>query len=811
MALLDIALVIAATGLPVFPCGRAKKPAISKKDGGHGFLDATTDPAGVRDLFARAPHAVLIGVPTGERSGFDALDFDYVHGAAAWEVAHTSQIPSTRTHRTKSGGKHQLYRHVPGVRNLASKFADGMDVRGDGGYIIYPPSAGYVIVEDVEIAEWPDWLLAIVLKAKPATTDRPSTGSRPDIDSKRLAGFVDALVRRVRGAGEGAKHYTLRNAAISLGGIQGAAGLSDHDAIKLLVDALPSSVIDWKGAQDTAAWGLEHGRQRPITLEDRVEYQRSNGHAAEPAKPEIDRRSFDGLDRDNPLQPDTQRIIRVLAGRRHVAADQGLGAMSAAGVPFYQRDRSLVRAGIAKAKASDGSVVDVPSIVPVLTPVLARALGQSAEWERVNKDGEVIRIDPPKEVVEQIAAMFGDWPFPPLAGVIGTPTMRPDGSLLLTPGYDAATGLVLMSPPPIPSIPDHPTKRDALDALALLYSLLDEFPFTGNDSLAVALSMLLTPVLRGALPPAVPMHVVAAPLAGTGKSYLADIASFLATGERCAVISVSSQQDETEKRLHGAALAGYPLIALDNCNGVLTGDFLAQVTERPICQIRPLGTSGVIRVANTFTIFANGNNVSVAADLVRRTLLCTLDANMEDPQNQVFSHNPLKTLAADRGKYVAACLVIARAYICAGMPGKLKPFASFERWSDLIRSGLVWLGWPDPLNTTAAIRAEDPARNERATVFEAWANTLVVGEKYVAGDLIKVAQVLDSNGSRANPTFYEALMSVAKSKGSDRIDGMRLGWWLRRAASTVTGKYKLTVDRTDPSRAQWSITRIGEG
>ena len=129
--------------------------------------------------------------------------------------------------------------------------------------------------------------------------------------------------------------------------------------------------------------------------------------------------------------------------------------------------------------------------------------------------------------------MIGEWPFPPLRGVIATPTMRHDGTLLTKPGYDPATGLVLFNPPPMPEIPDQPTKQDALDALAKLNDLLTGFEFAddGNVSRSAAISMLMTPVLRGMMAVA-PMHVITKPEAGTGGSYLQDLTSAIATGER---------------------------------------------------------------------------------------------------------------------------------------------------------------------------------------------------------------------------------------------------------------------------------------
>src|SRR5580704_770630 len=93
----------------------------------------------------------------------------------------------------------------------------------------------------------------------------------------------------------------------------------------------------------------------------------------------------------------------------------------------------------------------------------------------------------------------------------------------------------------------------------------------------------------------------------------------------------------------------------------------------------------IMRNQDTFSVFANGNNVVVADDMVRRTLCITLDANMENPEDREFEANPLGTVQADRGKYVGACLTIGRAYILAGRPDRPRPLPSFERWSDIVR------------------------------------------------------------------------------------------------------------------------------
>lgn len=813
MGVLEQALELAYAGLPVFPCGAKKAPAIPKAKGGRGFLDATSDEDAVRALFKLAPNAKLVGVPTGPDSGFDVLDLDYRHGAGRWEIENSHRLPETRLHSTLNGGRHYLFRHVPGVRNSASKntLAPGVDVRGEGGYVVHPPSFGYVVHSDAPIADWPAWLLALVLKH--LEQDKPElqlpTRAPVEISEKRLKGYVDSLLARVSRAADGEKHYVLRNTARLLGGVQHSVGFSDSTAVAWLMQNLPSSVENRKTAEDTAYWGIRVGKEYPFDLPDRPLPDRPakpNGHAAPnghdhspppatpPRQPSV----------EDPRRP----TITVIPGLRHEASDQALEAMEAAKVQFFQRDKGLVRAALTKAKTSDGAVIEIAGLVPVTLPMLGRAMGTSAEWQRELKSGEVARIDPPREVVEQVASMVGEWPFPPITGVISTQTMRPDGSILDKSGYDHQTGLVLLAPPKMPRIPDHPTKLDADRAMDDLQTLLAEFPFSDEPSRSVALSMILTTVLRGALLPAVPMHVATAPQPGTGKSYLADIASVISTGERCPVIAIAPNPEETEKRLIGAALSGQQIIALDNVSEMLSGDFLNQVTERPILQLRPLGTSGIVRVPNSYSVFANGNNLSAPADLVRRVITSRLDANLENPEERTFTNNPVKMVLADRGRYIADCLIIARAYIMAGSPNKLPPLPSFEPWSDLPRSALVWLGCADPCKSMDLARAEDPIRAARSALFRTWAQELGVNPAgLTAAHLVEETEVVDGNGF-VHPTFREACLTVAAERSGTTVSTRRLGKWLLTANNNRVGDLKLTANRQDPSRIKWVLSRV---
>ena len=483
--------------------------------------------------------------------------------------------------------------------------------------------------------------------------------------------------------------------------------------------------------------------------------------------------------------------------------------MAAAGVPFYQRGKDIVRVCLVKLKLSNSKDVQVPAVSIVTRPMLMRALMRSATWHVYNSEFELVRIDPPGDLGDHILGMIGEWPFPPLRGVIATQTMRYDGTLLTKPGYDKATGLVLFNPPPMPEIPDRPTKADADAALAILRDLLVEVDFAEDDnvSLSGAISMLMTPVLRGMMPVA-PMHVVTKPAAGSGGSYMQDIMAAIALGEGCPVLSLTLNNDEeNEKRLSSAALTGQPIIAIDNFTGTLMGDFLCQLIERPMPQVRLLGRSELVTITNNHCVVANGNNVTIGADTVRRTVQISLDANVENPETRTFLRNPVAEVLANRGRYVAAILTIARAYRLANMPGKLRPRLSFEGWSDNVRSALVWLNWPDPDESIKAVRAADPIGAKLHAVIAAWADELMVNIGYYTSELVERAgqYIGDGSNDRARPALWEALFAVAGNK-TGQLDPRALGRWLEVHLNRVSAGHKLLVDReTNKARPRWSV------
>ena len=114
----------------------------------------------IRDATARP---ALIVVRTGVDSGLDVLDIDPRHDGYTWLKANHDKIPQTRIHGSRGGGMHVLFQHSLAICNSASRVAPGVDVRGEGGYIIWWPAHGLSVLNRSAPAAWPDWLLEQVL------------------------------------------------------------------------------------------------------------------------------------------------------------------------------------------------------------------------------------------------------------------------------------------------------------------------------------------------------------------------------------------------------------------------------------------------------------------------------------------------------------------------------------------------------------------------------------------------------------------------------------------------------------------------
>jgi hypothetical protein len=266
MTPLENALRLAGRGKPVFPCRVTKEPATP-----NGFKNASSDPQEVRQLWARYG-GQLIGMPTGAASGFDVLDTDPRHGSDDWMAEYASYLPETLIVRTRSGGQHFYFRAREGMRNSESKIAPGVDVRAEGGYVIAWAVCGGAVQHRAPIADWPEWLAEIALPRLPQPISsqvatklpRAANGNREANSAWRL---IESSLTAVRTAPEGQKHYRLRAASRTIGGLLDLADVSANEAAQALLRAVEAAgAANLAGAAKTIEWGLNNGRGAPLVM-----------------------------------------------------------------------------------------------------------------------------------------------------------------------------------------------------------------------------------------------------------------------------------------------------------------------------------------------------------------------------------------------------------------------------------------------------------------------------------------------------------------------------------------------------------------
>jgi hypothetical protein len=194
---LRAALALARRGIPVFPLRPGTKEPLY---GSRGFYDATTDEEQIRRWWTAMPDA-NIGVPTGKRTGFWTLDVDrdgWGFGSLDALAEEHSELSKTTTVLTGGGGLQFHFRLPPGleIRNSAGKLGMGLDVRGEGGYVVVPPSrttGEYQWLEKVPPADAPEWLVEAARKRtqEPVREPRKVARSAGAASSARETESVD--------------------------------------------------------------------------------------------------------------------------------------------------------------------------------------------------------------------------------------------------------------------------------------------------------------------------------------------------------------------------------------------------------------------------------------------------------------------------------------------------------------------------------------------------------------------------------------------------------------------------------------------
>jgi hypothetical protein len=476
----------------------------------------------------------------------------------------------------------------------------------------------------------------------------------------------------------------------------------------------------------------------------------------------------------------------VVSTDEHLTNDDAVAAL-ARDTALYQRAGQLVRI------VQDQS----PAALGIRRPHMARieTIRESTLRERLTAVGWWIRVTPregkpPKKIPVHppkwaIAAVHSraDWPgVRHLEAVIEYPALRPDGTVLLEAGYDAATGLLLEPKGDPPAIPESPTKDQAIKARDALLEVTSDFPFQHPAHRSSWLAAALTPPARFAFAGPAPLFLVEANCRGAGKGLLLHGLSRILTGSDFTVATYTQNEDELRKRITALAIAGDRLVLFDNLDGKFGNATLDAALTTTSWKDRVLGVNQIVEAPLYMTWFATGNNVAVGADTSRRVCPIRLETDMERPEERKGFKYPklLQHISENRGRLLGAALTILRAFCAAGRPDqKLTPWGSFEGWSELVRGAVVWVGMPDPAEARIQLQEQsDTTAESMAALLECWERMDSGRSGLTTAEVIATLYQKEMKGAPKPPSWH-AVMRAAVDGLVDRGDTRRLGSTLR--------------------------------
>ena len=252
---------------------RAKEPAIKR-----GFHAATTNPETIKRYWRIADRN--IGIPTGPVSGFWVLDVDGDDGEATLRglEARQGSLPPTSEVITGNGGRHLWFEYTGPIPSTAGKIGIGIDTRGDGGYVVVPPSVhpngrsySWSVDSAGQIASAPDWLLKLArTKPQPTISERAAANIRkPNCRSSDAYGraALEREIEALAAAAPGGRNHALNRAAFCLFQLVAGGELDRGEVIERLIDACHrNGLVDddgWRCVMATIHSGMGAGLKFP--------------------------------------------------------------------------------------------------------------------------------------------------------------------------------------------------------------------------------------------------------------------------------------------------------------------------------------------------------------------------------------------------------------------------------------------------------------------------------------------------------------------------------------------------------------------
>jgi hypothetical protein len=879
VTLLDAALDLHKHGCSVVPAATdgTKRPAIAWKNGQARRAEASQ----LDDWFGNRIHRVTplydgLGVITGAISG--NLEMLEVEGRASHLVSELAKLMAdngfadlwTRLcsgylEQSPSGGLHWLYR-VDGPARPNTKLARRphpdnpalvdvlIETRGEGGFTVTAPSAGRthptglpwrllagtpatiptLTIDERDavhaIANMLDEMPAIDEPTRPLSTVGSSGGKRPGDDYNARADWADIIGAhgwtRTKHFGGTCYGWT-RPGKNPRDGISATTGRNDADNLYVFTS---STEFDTEKAYSKfAAYTLlEHNGDYAVAAgqlrkDGYGESKPALSLVPSPSGPPTEPPAPTATDEGTPERP-SLNVGNAADMAQWLRTNVGTGPLAG----MFIRGHDIVHTpqegedGYVPLSESGGDD-DGPAQVRVIrkSTLASRVqygydchkfVKRDKEWVATPAmfpvDAARVATDVPEELVNLRR----------LRGVVHSPVLRADGSILFAPGYDETTGLLHLPEQGlvVPDVSDQPTRAQVHAAVALLDEMTAGFSFVTPNDRANYYGMLLTPLLRTMTPPPYKLAAISSPQPGSGKTLLATIARLIHGG----VFRAEMPEDDAELRKQVTAMLTVttgPIIHFDNVSGVMRSSTLAGLLTSATWGDRPLGVTEWVGTPNDRLWMITGNNLLLGGDLVRRTLWVAIDPHVPHPERRTgFAIADLEQWVTERrGEILHALLTMVRSWVAAGSPmGASRSSDGYSRWSNTVTAILEHAGIPGVFADTGSAPQELGDDDDDWVEFLQAVHDTFGGDPWTVKDLLTKVDATtkyDLWAERADlPIKMSSLPAdlqdkAARPSGLQGI-GRSLGKWLRNRDGRWAGDYCVRFVREGHARERfWRV------
>jgi hypothetical protein len=414
-------------------------------------------------------------------------------------------------------------------------------------------------------------------------------------------------------------------------------------------------------------------------------------------------------------------------------------------------------------------------------------------FKRFSNDGLV--GTKPSDMLIQNLLVYHQPPLGFLRRLTEVPVLAPDGRLIATEGFDAASGIYYLPSPELAEVdvdPQPPGAAEIERARALIDDLIADFPFVADCDRAHAYAFMLLPVARLTIEGRVPLFRFEAPQPRTGKTLLMRVLARL-TCVAISDMSPTADEEEWRKRITSIMREEPDALLIDNATSLDSAQ-LAKLLTDDVWEDRQLGGNEQIRLPIRCVFGATLNNPIISREIFSRSLRLRLDARSERPEQRTsFRHPNLEEYArTNRAALVAALVTLARAASgCDAAAPVLGGYEVFSRRMAAILRAIGVAGFLGDRDDDTSLGGADVAL---VSFVQAWAEAH--GTAWVTiSQLLPVAQGIEG-------------FDLGRSD-NERSQQTALGMFMRHRRGYTVGTWRISEPRKG-RHTEWQLTQVSD-